>query len=284
MPKVSVLTPTYNTKPEYLRECIESILKQTYKDFEFLILNDSPENKEIEKIVKEYAKKDKRVKYYKNDTNIGISASRNKLLDLAKGEYIAVFDHDDVSVPERLAKEVDVLDKYSYIGAVSSWIEEVFDDGSSVIAKHPEKDLDIRIWLMRNNYFAHTGCMLRRNVLIDNNIHYQEYYSPAEDYKLVEDLLEVTKLYNIQEALVKYRRVSDNTSHKQTARMDYAWNVINAELKNKYPEYWKLCVRTGVDKGTTFRLRLFNKIPLLKIKANWVYLFEVIPVFKIMWK
>ena len=65
-PKVSVLTPIYNTNPTHLREMIESILNQTFTDFEFLILNDSPDNKEIEKIVKDYAKKDKRVKYIKN--------------------------------------------------------------------------------------------------------------------------------------------------------------------------------------------------------------------------
>ena len=70
MPRVSVLTPIYNTNPLHLREMIESILNQTFTDFEFLILNDSPENKEIEKIVKSY--KDKRIKYFKNDKNMDI--------------------------------------------------------------------------------------------------------------------------------------------------------------------------------------------------------------------
>ena len=70
MPRVSVLTPIYNTNPSHLREMIESILNQTFTDFEFLILNDSPENKEIEKIVKSY--KDKRIKYFKNDKNMDI--------------------------------------------------------------------------------------------------------------------------------------------------------------------------------------------------------------------
>ena len=103
-PRVSVLTPIYNTNPAHLREMIESILNQTFTDFEFLILNDSPDNAKIEKIVKSY--KDKRIKYFKNETNMGITPSRNKLLKMARGEYIAVFDHDDISVPTRLEREV----------------------------------------------------------------------------------------------------------------------------------------------------------------------------------
>ncbi|MBR6752240.1 MAG: glycosyltransferase, partial [Alphaproteobacteria bacterium] len=79
-PRVSVLTPIYNTNPAHLREMIESILNQTFTDFEFLILNDSPDNAEIEKIVLDYAKKDARIKYAKNEKNMGITPSRNKLL------------------------------------------------------------------------------------------------------------------------------------------------------------------------------------------------------------
>ena len=100
MPKVSVLTPLYNTNPSFLKEMIESILNQTFKDFEFLLLNDSPENKELKKIVESY--NDRRIIYLENEKNLGISKSRNKLLELAKGEYIAIFDHDDISLPERL--------------------------------------------------------------------------------------------------------------------------------------------------------------------------------------
>ena len=93
-PLVSVLTPVYNTNPAHLRMMIESVLNQTFTDFEFLILNDSPENKEIEKIIKEYAKSDNRIQYYKNDKNLGITPSRNKLLKMAHGEYLAIFDRN----------------------------------------------------------------------------------------------------------------------------------------------------------------------------------------------
>ena len=93
MPKISVLMPVYKTPEAYLKAAIESILAQTFGDFEFLILDDCPQD-DRQKIVESYG--DKRIKYIKNPQNMGISAARNKLIDLAKGEYLAVFDHDDI--------------------------------------------------------------------------------------------------------------------------------------------------------------------------------------------
>jgi glycosyltransferase involved in cell wall biosynthesis len=143
IPKVSVLTPIYNTNPEHLREMIESILNQTFTDFEFLILNDSPENIELDKIVKSY--KDERIKYFKNEKNLGITPSRNKLLKMARGEYVAIFDHDDISVPDRLAQEVEYLDTNPHISVVSGWLQ-YFGDRNDTL-KNPEHDLKIRTFL-----------------------------------------------------------------------------------------------------------------------------------------
>lgn len=86
--------PIYNTDERYLREAVKSILDQTYEDFELLILNDSPDNTYLDKIVESFA--DKRIRYFKNEFNLGITPSRNKLISLAQGEYLAVMDHDDI--------------------------------------------------------------------------------------------------------------------------------------------------------------------------------------------
>lgn len=136
MVKVSVLMPVYKTKEEYLREAISSILNQTFTDFEFLILDDCPDD-DREKIVKSY--QDKRITYFKNEKNLGISASRNKLIDMAQGEYLAIFDHDDISMPTRLEKQVVYLDEHPEIGVVSSFIEKF---PKIKISKHPQK-----IWI-----------------------------------------------------------------------------------------------------------------------------------------
>lgn len=281
-PKVSVLTPIYNTNPQHLREMIESILNQTFTDFEFLILNDSPDNKEIENIVKEYAAHDKRIKYSKNDKNMGITPSRNKLLKMAKGEYLAIFDHDDISVPDRLAREVEYLDTHPHIGVVSGWAH-YFGSKYNDVCKTPEFDSQIKVYLTENCFVLHSATMIRKSVLVDNGIEYEEFYTPAEDYRLWARLMDITHFYNIQDILIHYRWGGNNTSIiMNTAREEAAAN-IRMELSSKYPEYRRMAVKTMVP-GTVFRLRLFGKIPLLKIKHNWVLLFEFIPLFKIMWR
>lgn len=115
-PKVSVLMPVYKTNKEFLIESIKSIINQTFKDFELIILDDCPEDPR-EDVIKSF--NDNRIKYYKNEKNLGISASRNKLIDLSLGEYLAVFDHDDISLPERLEKEAKYLDENKSVGVVS---------------------------------------------------------------------------------------------------------------------------------------------------------------------
>ena len=277
-PKVSVLTPIYNTNPTHLREMIESILNQTFTDFEFLILNDSPDNTEVEKIVKEYAKHDKRIKYTKNDRNMGITPSRNKLLKMAKGEYLAIFDHDDVSVPTRLEKEVAYLDKHPYVGVVSGWLEYFGTDNN--VWKTPETDTDIRVMLCDSCYVAHTAAMIRKSVLVDNGIEYEEFYTPAEDYQLWVRLAEVTHFYNLQEVLVKYRWTGDNTSNAQNDRREFARRAIYLNFRDKHPGLYDEFKK--MSPNTMFRLRIFG-IPLFKVKRNTVYLFEFIPVFKIKW-
>ena len=278
-PKVSVLTPIYNTNPADLREMIESILNQTFRDFEFLILNDSPDNTEIEKIVLEYAKHDKRVKYAKNEKNMGITPSRNKLLKMATGEYLAIFDHDDVSVPTRLEQQVAYLDTHPYVGVVSGWLEYFGTDNN--VWKTPESDTDIRVMTCDGCYMAHTAAMIRKSILTNNNIEYEEYYTPAEDYRLWARLADVTHFYNIQSVLVRYRWTGDNTSCTQNDKRESARRAIYLEYRDKHPALYDEFKK--MSPNTMFRLRLFG-LPILKIKNNKVYLFELIPIIKIKWR
>ena len=278
MPKVSVLTPVYNTNPMHLREMIESILNQTFSDFEFLILNDSPDNKEIEKIVSEYAKRDKRIKYSKNRKNMGITPSRNKLLEMASGEYLAIFDHDDISMPTRLEKQVTYLDSHPQIGVVSGMLEHFGTE--THVWPYPEFDTDIRVMTCDNCVVAHTAAMIRKSVLIDNDIKYEDFYSPAEDYRLWTRLMEVTHFHNIQEVLVRYRWTGDNTTIRQRTKMENARRAIYLDFRDKHPGLYDEFKKK--DPNTHFRLRLFG-LPILKIKNNKVYLFEVIPILRIKW-
>lgn len=273
MPAVSVLTPIYNTNHAHLRQCIESILNQTFTDFEFIILNDSPNNTELEKLVRSYD--DKRIVYMKNNTNIGISQSRNKLIDVARGKYIAIFDHDDISHPTRLEKQVDFLNNNPYVGVVGTWTH--WFGAKDFVRKNPEHDTDIKIRLTDVCAIMHTSAMIRKSVLTENNIKYEEQYTPAEDYRLWGQLMACTEFHNIQEVLVEYRYDEQNTSHRMKRRQEIAHKSIKLQICNKYPMY-----RLEFERQLRrIRVRLFGKIPLVKIKNKWILMFDCIPLAKI---
>lgn len=276
MPKVSVLMPVYKTNEIYLREAIESILAQTFTDFEFLILDDCPDD-DRESVVKSY--QDKRIKYLKNEKNLGISASRNKLIEMARGEYLAIFDHDDISMSERLEKEVAYLDAHLEVGLVGAQVRFIPKDK---ITTHPENNDDIRLLLLEHCCISHSCAMVRKSVLVENNIRYEEDFTPAEDYGLFCRLIGVTKLQNLQDVLLDYRMYDGNTSTLQRNKMRVATWKIRAMNRTVYPALWQeyLFCATFVS-----RISLFGFLPLLKIvKSAYklkIYLFGKILILKI---
>ena len=265
--------PVYKTKEEYLRQAIESVLAQTFTDFEFLILDDCPED-DREKIVKSYA--DKRIKYFKNEKNLGISEARNKLLTLAKGEYLAVFDHDDISYPTRFEKQAAYLDEHPEAGVVSGWVRHI---PKNKIKRPPEKDDEIRMAQMSFNCISHSCTMLRKSALTKNKIAYEQAFSPAEDYALYARLMGVTQFHIIPEVLLDYRIHPGNTSRHQTEQMKASTQKVNALLQTLYPELYKKYQELT---HATKRLTLFG-LPFLKFvrceKIVKVYLFDRLFLF-----
>ena len=160
MTRVSILMPVYNTRPEHLREAMDSMLAQTFTDFEFLILNDCSTDPQVEEVVKSYH--DPRIVYAVNERNLGISGSRNRLLDMAQGEYLAVMDHDDFSFPSRLEKQVAFLDAHPDVGIVGSLVENMTN---GTVAPRPADDVGIKKMLMIHCNLSHPSCMIRRSVL-----------------------------------------------------------------------------------------------------------------------
>lgn len=225
MTKVSVCLAVYKTKPEYLKECLDSIFEQTYEDFELLIVDDCPEDKECEKIIKSY--KDGRIKYYRNEKNLGISGTRNRLLNLARGEYVAVMDHDDISLPMRLEKEVAYLDAHPECGVVSCWYEK-FPLGK--IKEKPESNVEIIKALKNSCPLLHPAAMIRKAVLKDNNIQYEKEFTPAEDYALWSRLVGKTSFHNIQEVLFRYRDHETNESKQAKEKMKTATKLIRENI------------------------------------------------------
>ena len=250
-PLVSVLMPVYKTPEGILKKTIESILSQTYSNFEFLILDDCPEFS-VEHIVKRY--KDKRIKYLKNEKNIGITPSRNKLLKIAKGAYLAIADHDDISLPERFEKEVAFLNTHPDVGVVGTWYQSF---PKKKIKKKFVTNEQIERDLMRNCSILHPSSMLRKSVLEKNGVCYQEEYSPAEDYALWISLIGKTKFANIAEVLYLYRDYANNTSKTQAAKMCAAREKLYLLLEEKYPE--RVAKATAVKEIKLLGLPLFKR-------------------------
>ncbi len=275
MPKVSVLTPIYKTDSQHLRECIESVLNQTFTDFEFLILNDSPDAQYLDEIVTSY--NDARIKYIKNKQNIGISASRNKLLEMATGEYVAIFDHDDISLPERLEKQVAYLDANPDVGVCGCqtiWFPKAEPQS------YPTDNLCIKHELMNRCCVPHSGAMIRKSVMIDNCIAWEAAYSPAEDYMLWIRLVGKTMFHNCPEFLLRYRNEEGNTTHRQKTKMIDRDALIRNIAHKEYP--FLAAQHTCVLKRRW--IKLFGIIPTLRMTRGRndklkIYLFGFFPLF-----
>ena len=274
MPVVSVLTPLYKTRPNHLREMIESVLAQTFKDFEFLLLNDSPGDSYIRKIVESY--NDSRIRYIENENNLGISASRNILIKESKGKYLAILDHDDVCLPNRFEEEVEYLDHNPDVGVVSSWAD--LTNGRKYF-RHPEDNLDIKAHLLLGCFVLHPAAMLRKAVLIDNNIFYEADYSPAEDYMLFVRLMGVTMFHNIPKVLLYYRDHEENTSHRQMEKMSDRDAKIKSIAWSCYPYH------RAINEQQWVRWVYIFGVPLIQIQfknnKKKYMLFGMIPVVKI---
>jgi len=284
--RVSVLTPIYKTDPEMLRAAIRSVLGQKFRDFEFLLLDDCPEDPR-EGVVREFD--DPRIVYLKNDANLGITPSRNRLIGLAKGEYLAVFDHDDVCVPDRLAKEVAYLDAHPECGVVSGWTKEIVESSNrriveSKVAKYPETDAEIKSGMLGWCTLVHSGSMIRKSVLAAAGLGYEERYSPCEDYALFVKLMAHTSFYNLQEPMIEYRLHANNATKTQSPKMIVADSLVRRWAERNLPDlYDEYLLRSRqirrvrvlglliVEIVSDFRLtkvNLFGFIPFITIRTK----------------
>jgi len=224
MPRVSVVMSVFNDAG-YLRESINSILTQTFTDFEFIIVNDGSTDG-TEEIVRSY--NDKRIVYVSNVNNIKLAASLNKAIKMSKGQYIARMDADDISLPSRLQKQVDFLDGNPDYGVVGSWIQ-IFGERSG-IGEYPESYRKIFYdFIFPDKTVAHPAVLIRKSVMTANNIFYDEDFDVAQDYKLWNDLKHYCKITNLQTVLLKYRVHGMSTT--STSRVSQLRKVQSVRMR-----------------------------------------------------
>jgi glycosyltransferase involved in cell wall biosynthesis len=202
--KVSVLLAVYNAPQIFLREAIASILNQTFADFEFIILDDaSVTAEETERIVRHYS--DPRIIFLKNECNLGISESYNRLIDLAQGEYLAIMNHDDIAFPERLEKQVNFMDANTTVGICGTGFKRFGNVLKRKTIVYPESDAEIKALMFFKCPVHHPSALIRCSVLKENGIRYDKQFLTVNDRKLYFDIAQKAQLRNLPEVLMKYR-------------------------------------------------------------------------------
>lgn len=212
MPKISVLMPIWNTHIAHLKAAINSILCQTETDFEFIILNDSPSNKELKAAIDTF--NDPRIKYHENALTLGIAKSYNRLVELARAEYIAIMNHDDLSLPGRLQKQYEYLQAHPEVGLVGTAYKKFGELNRFKVIQAPFDDARIKSLLLFKAPILHPTIMLRRSILMEHGIRYNENFISLNDRQLYFEIGKFAKLANLPDTLYKYRFHKDMTSKR----------------------------------------------------------------------
>lgn len=218
MPKISVIMPAYNAE-KYIGEAIDSILCQTYADFEFIIINDGSSDR-TEEIILSY--NDSGIVYVKNKKNLGVTVSLNRGLELAGGEYIARMDADDISMPERFEKQVAYLDLHCHAAVVGSNIE-IFNTNGVVSTGWSSTDpSQMKVDLFFSCGLAHPSVMMRHDVIRELG-GYDPNYNGLEDYELWCRVIEKHEITTLPDVLLRYRihenQVTKNPSEEYRTQM-----------------------------------------------------------------
>lgn len=213
MPLVTVLMPTYKGA-KYLAETIDAVLNQTFTDFEFLIINDcSPDD--TDSVIARY--NDPRIRYIKNETNLGISGSSNKGFQLAKGKYIVRQDHDDIPHPDKLRRQVDFMESHPKVGLCGTGFSCFGSKSKTVI--YPENDAEIKALLLFKMPLAHQTAIMRKQVFLDNNLAYDETFASSNDRRLWIAAMDFMQFHNLPQSLLKYRMYQGMTSQTKRDRV-----------------------------------------------------------------
>jgi glycosyltransferase EpsE len=237
MPRISVVMGVYNTK-QYVTEAVESILKQTYKDFEFIIIDDASTDGTSEAL-KKIAEKDKRIKLFRNKKNLGLTKNLNIGLRKAKGEFIARMDADDVSLPNRFATEVEFLDKHPDIALVGTWADVINSEGKVISdIKYVTDHNAIRRNMTERSQIIHPSVMFRKSIVKKAGF-YDEKLRTAQDYEYFARVMSQFKVANIPKKVFKYRwDFNQNEGFKRNRQQEINGWVGRWRMFTKY--HWPL--------------------------------------------
>ena len=242
MKNISVLMSVYNEPLDWLKGSIESILNQTFTEFEFIIVNDNPAGEELRDILKKYKNQDERITIIENPENLGLTKSLNIGIKEAKAEYIARMDADDISLPERLKLQYQFLEKNSDVFLVGTSVQ-IFDQNGQTkdkVIKTQDHDQIVSSLLGGKLAFYHPTIIFR-----NENMLYRENFQTTQDYDLYLNILSKGKRFaNLKDVLYYYRvsnkSISMNKRRKQIIYKKLAFKFYYERLQKAGDSYSQL--------------------------------------------
>jgi glycosyltransferase involved in cell wall biosynthesis len=226
-PLVSVVMAVYNAE-KYLNESIDSVLNQTYTNFELIVVNDGSTDSSKDII---FSYPDKRIKYFENLRNLGLVPTRNKLLEKAKGKYIATLDSDDVALPERLQLQVEFMENNPDYGMCGTFYKLISTKGDFLYdVVLPETDKDIKTFLHFDNCFCNSTTMI--NAELVKELKYVPGFNFIEDFELWHRIAKKTKFTNLPVFTTLYRIHGSNVSHLKKTQLTKHLQQLNYEILN----------------------------------------------------
>ena len=246
MPQISILMPVYNAE-KFIKKTIVSVLSQSFVDFEFIIVDDGSIDNSFE-IISSF--KDERIKYFRNERNSGIVFSLNKALEIAKGEYIARIDADDICTEDRLKLQFDFLEENKNVGVCSGHIQYIdSNDVEGLSVEMPVSFEECKIKFLFGNPVIHPASMFRKDLALKVG-GYTAGMEPAEDYDFWLKLLEVSEIQNIDKLILQYR--THSTNYSSVRRKDY-----NSKFREIFKKDSKLKFLDIIDEQfINFHIRL----------------------------
>lgn len=230
--KATVLLPVYNSE-NYIKECIDSILSQTYTDFDLLIIDDDSSDNSAN-LIKEYH--DERIIYVKNDKNLGLTNNLNKGIDLIDSQYIIRMDSDDICYPKRFQKQITYMDNNPEI-ALSGTSAVAFNENGyrkrNIVSTAPK---GIRTELLFDCTIKHPSVIFRNEIIKKENYRYSTKYKATEDYALWQEIASKYDIGNIQDILLKYRQNESgitSQANKNREERDNAHKLVYREMLNR---------------------------------------------------
>lgn len=250
-PKISVIMPVYDAE-KFLESSIKSILNQTYKDFEFIIIDDGSKD-DSWKIIQKYKKIDRRIKVLRNKQNLRATKSLNRGLKIAKGKYIVRSDADDWSYPSRIEKQYNFMESHPEIGVGGGTIE-VCDSNLRVLNKrrYPFTDKGCRKIIFRYSPFAHPATIWDTKILKSIG-GYNENIPLSQDYELYFRMGRVKKFGNLATTLIKLRTHSDSSS------------IIRGRYQEQYAIYCRIKAFLELGYNMTFFDKLYTFVQMMSM-------------------